>query len=103
MFARLGRWCHDRRGVVVILWVAVLLVGGIVLGGVGTNTKSEFELPNVESKQGSDILDRNFGGQGAGFGGTIVFRSDRPVTDPAVREPLETFFDEVDDHRPTSR
>ena len=77
MFARLGRWCHDRRGVVVILWIAVLLVGGGVLGSVGTNTKSEFELPNVESKQGSDILDRNFGGQGAGFGGTIVVRSDR--------------------------
>ena len=96
MFARLGRWCHDRRGVVVIAWVVVLLAGGIALGAVGTETKSEFELPNVESKQGSDILDRDFGGQGAGFGGTIVVRSDRPVTDPAVREPLEKFFDEVD-------
>jgi RND superfamily putative drug exporter len=82
--------------VVVISWVAVLLVGGIVLGGVGTQTKSEFELPNVESKQGSDILERDFGGQGAGFGGTIVVRSDRDVTDPAVQQPLESFFEKVD-------
>ncbi len=96
MFARLGRFCHDRRGLVVIGWVLLLVVGGVVLSGVGTKTKSEFELPNVESKVGSDILERDFGGQGAGFGGTIVFRSEQGVTGAPVRQPMERFLDEVD-------
>jgi RND superfamily putative drug exporter len=97
VFARLGRWCHDHRRAVIVLWVAAVILGGIVLGAVGKQSKSQFELPNVESKKGSDILDANFGGQGAGFGGNIVFRADRSVNDPSVKGPMTKFFAAVDD------
>ena len=40
-------------------------------------------LPDVESKTGFDILDQNFGGQGTGQPGTIVFRAEQGV-DPAL-------------------
>lgn len=96
MFARLGRWCHDRRWAVVGLWVAAVVVGGIVLSSVGTKTEAQFELPNVESKTGSDILEQHFGGQGAGFGGTIVFQADRAVTDPSIKGPMTDFLAAVD-------
>ncbi|MBV9953313.1 MAG: MMPL family transporter [Acidimicrobiia bacterium] len=97
MFARLGRWCHDHRRAVIVLWVASVILGGVVLGVVGKQSKSQFELPNVESKKGSDILDANFGGQGAGFGGNIVFRADRSVKDPSVKGPMTKFLAAVDD------
>src|SRR4051794_38671019 len=97
VFARLGRWCHDHRRAVILLWVAVVLVGGGILGAVGKQSKSQFELPNVESKKGSDILDASFGGQGAGFGGNIVFRADRSVNDPSVEAPMTKFLAAVDD------
>jgi len=95
MFARLGGWCHDRRRVVVAAWLlGVLLLGG-VLGAWGTNTKSQFEAPPGESKRGSEILDQYFGGQGAGFGGRLVFRSERGFQDPAVQKPLSDFLAKV--------
>jgi RND superfamily putative drug exporter len=95
VFSRLGPWCHDRRKLVVGLWLAVLVLGGIVSGAVGSGFRDEFNLPDVESKHGFDILDANFGGQGTGAVGTIVFRAPQGVDDPSVREPMQRLFDEV--------
>jgi RND superfamily putative drug exporter len=97
VFARIGRWCFQRRKLVVVAWVAVLIVGGAVLSSVGTNSRSEFELPDVESRRGTDILEEDFGGQGAGITGTIVFQADQGVDDPAVRSAMEDLFAKVDD------
>jgi RND superfamily putative drug exporter len=97
VFARLGRWCFQRRKAVVALWIVVLIVGGIILGAVGTSSRSEFELPDVESRRGTDILEDDFGGQGAGITGTIVFRADQGVDDPQVRSAMEDLFTKVED------
>ncbi len=97
MFARIGRWCFQRRKLVVVAWVAVLIVGGAVLGSVGTSSRSEFELPNVESRRGTDILEDDFGGQGAGISGTIVFKAAQGVDDPQVRSAMDDLFATVDD------
>jgi RND superfamily putative drug exporter len=97
VFARIGRWCFQRRKLVVLLWIAVLFVGGGILSSVGTSSRSEFELPDVESRRGTDILEDDFGGQGAGITGTIVFRADQGVDDPEVRSAMEDLFAKVDD------
>jgi RND superfamily putative drug exporter len=97
VFARLGPWCHDHRKLVLALWIAALLViGGIGFGG-GGSFRDEFNLPNVESRDGFDILDEEFGGQGTGVIGTIVFRADQGVDDPDVRAAMEELFAEVAD------
>jgi putative drug exporter of the RND superfamily len=95
VFARLGPWCHDHRKRVLGLWILVLVLGGVVSSSVGGDFRDEFNLPNVESRDGIDILDENFGGEGAGVVGTIVFRADQGVDDPAVQEPMQALFDEV--------
>ncbi len=96
MFAHLGRWCYRRRRTVVLLWVAAFVVGGALLGAVGTVSRSEFTLPDVESRTGFDILEEHFGGQGTGQTGTIVFRADQGVDDPAVRAAMEQLFAQID-------
>ena len=95
MFGRLGSWCHDRRRVVLGLWVAILVAGFALSSAVGSGFRDEFNLPDVESKTGFDILEQSFGGQGTGPVGTIVFQADQGVDDPAVRSAMEALFGRV--------
>ena len=96
MFARLGSWCFRRRKTVVVAWIVGLVVFGGVMSAAGTESRSEFELPNVESRRGNDIFDEHFGGQGSGLTAPIVFQADQGVDDPEVRQAMEEFFAEVD-------
>jgi putative drug exporter of the RND superfamily len=94
VFARLGTWCHDRRKLVLGLWVALFLIGGAAQGA-GSAFRDEFNLPDSESKTGFDILDEHFGGQGTGITGTIVFQAEQGVDDPEVERQMEALFDET--------
>ena len=96
MYRRLGSWCFRRRKTVVALWLLVLVVGGVAAGAVGPHFATNMELPNVESRQGLDILESQMGGAGAGIEGTIVFRSEAGFDDPAVRQPLIDFLAKVE-------
>jgi putative drug exporter of the RND superfamily len=97
VFARLGRWCYRHRFVVIGLWLAVAVVGGGVLSSIGTKTRTEFSLPDVESRRGIEILDEHFGGQGAGWGGSIVFLAEQGVDDPVVQVAMQELFVAVDE------
>ena len=95
MFARLGPWCHDRRWFVLIGWVLALFVLNGIAGGVGSAFRDDLNLPDVESRDGFDLLDEQFGGQGTGYTGTIVFRAEQGVDDPEVQEQMQELFDLV--------
>jgi RND superfamily putative drug exporter len=73
----------------------VLVLGGVLSGAVGSAFRDEFNLPDVESRSGFDVLDDQFGGQGTGIVGTIVFRADQGVDDPEVRAQMQALFDRV--------
>ena len=75
MFGKLGARCHDRRRLVLGFWIGLLVFSNVIAGAIGSGFRDEFDLPNVESARGFDILDEEFGGQGAGQTGTIVFRA----------------------------
>ena len=95
MFARLGPWCHDRRRLVLALWIGALVVVNGISGSLGEDYKQDFSLPGAESTDGFDILDERFGGQGAGQLGTIVFHAEQGVDDPAVQTAMTALFDSV--------
>ena len=57
MFSRLGPWCHDHRRLVLGVWIGLLVLIGATAGAVGSASRDEFSLPNVESRHGFDILD----------------------------------------------
>jgi putative drug exporter of the RND superfamily len=82
MLKRLAEASFRRRRRVVLFWILGIVVLGSVMGAVGTGYRSDFTLPDVESRQGIDILDDRFGGLGAGQVGSIVFEADVGVDDP---------------------
>src|SRR5436309_6712173 len=88
MLGRLGRWCHTHRVLVVAVWILALVGFGAASGAVGNGFSTKFELPNVESARGFDLLDAHFGGRGSGQTGQIVFRADAGVQDPAVKSAM---------------
>ncbi len=96
MLARLGRWCHAHPVRVLLAWIAALVVLGGVMGSTGSDFRSEFTLPDVESARGFDIIDANFDGTGGGQTGSIVFRAEQGVTDPEVEQAMTAYFAEVD-------
>jgi putative drug exporter of the RND superfamily len=95
MLKRLAEVCFRRRRRVLLLWILGIVVLGALMGAVGSGYSSDFTLPDVESKRGIDLLDDQFGGQGAGQVGNIVFEADSGIEDPEVRRVIEPFLDEV--------
>jgi putative drug exporter of the RND superfamily len=95
MLKRLAEVCFRRRRRVLLLWVLGIVVLGALIGAAGSGYSSDFTLPDVESKRGVDLLDDQFGGQGAGQVGNLVFEADTAIEDPDVRGVIEPFLDDV--------
>lgn len=92
MYRALGQWCYRNWKAVMAAWmVAIAAVLGAAIG-VGASFDGAFEVPESESRDGFDALDANFGGLGSGNPGSIVFRTERGVTDPEVQEVMEELF-----------
>jgi RND superfamily putative drug exporter len=91
----MGRACHDHRWRVVFAWLAILVVLAVAMGAKGSGYTSKFSLPDVESQHGFDLLEEDFGGAGAGITGSIVFKADQGVADPAVKAAMEKLFTEI--------
>ena len=81
----------------LLAWVAALFLIGGASGATGSGFTTAFSLPDVESSRGFDIIEEHFGGRGGGNGGTIVFRTDDGVDDPAVQEAMAAFLAEVEE------
>ncbi|MDE0803986.1 MAG: MMPL family transporter, partial [Acidimicrobiales bacterium] len=92
---KVGRWCYRRRGVVVGAWIAVLFIVGGIGQAVGVDFGGDPEAPESESRTGFEILDENFGGTGAGFGGTIVFQAEQGFDAPEVQAAFTEITDEA--------
>jgi len=61
VLSRLGASCYRRRRLVIVLWIVALAVLGGAAGRIGTNFSLQFNLPDVESARGIDVLTETFG------------------------------------------
>jgi RND superfamily putative drug exporter len=95
MFRSLARWCYRRAWLVLGLWLLALVGINAAAGVVGAAFDSSFGSTNNESSRGFDTLERYFPGAGGQLGGSIVFRADAGVNDPAVRAAMTEMFTEV--------
>ena len=82
-----SRWAHvavRRRRAVLGVWVAFLVVLGVLSATVGGDLADRFTIPGTESQAALDLLEERFPSQ-AGDTAQIVVRADSGVDDPAVR------------------
>jgi RND superfamily putative drug exporter len=95
--SRIGGWCFDHRIAAVGIWLTGLAA---VLGAavaIGPAYDAVLDLPDSDSADGFAVLDEHFAELGAGTqSGTIVFRADQGVADPAVRAAMDGLFALVD-------
>lgn len=56
LLARLARGCLRHRWIVIGSWLVLLVGVNIAAGAVGPNYRTDFTLPDSESKQVQDVL-----------------------------------------------
>ena len=95
MLKRLGIIAHARRRVVVAAWLAAIIALAVAMSTVGSKFSTQFNLPDVESAQGFDLLAERFGGEESGRSGTLVVQAEQGFTD-AQRDALNIFFAQLD-------
>src|SRR6476619_2266822 len=92
MLARIARTCFRHRWRVVIGWVlAIIALGFVGFGIVGDDYRTDFKLPDSETKQVFDFLEAHNPGN-AGFPGQIVFQDPDGVNTPEVEAALTPLF-----------
>ena len=92
MLARLARACVRHRWIVIGTWVALLVGINALAGAVGPDYRTDFTLPDSESKVVQDLLEANDPNR-AGFISQIVAKADQGVDDPEVQATLEQIYD----------
>jgi RND superfamily putative drug exporter len=80
--ARLAGWSYDRRRLVLLLWIVLLVVVSVLSQTVGSNFQDKLNGGHSESQQAQDLLRANFPSQ-AGDSAQVVFRTDTPIKEPA--------------------
>ncbi|MFF9558167.1 MMPL family transporter [Streptomyces albus] len=83
--SRLGRLAFRRRGIVVLLWVALLAIAGAGAAAAPPAASTSFAIPGTEAQKAFDLLDQRFPGADAeGATARVVFKAPHgeKITDP---------------------
>ncbi len=92
--ARMARVCVRHRWIVIGAWVALLVLANGISGAVGPDYRTDFTLPDSESKQVQDLLEQASPDR-AGFSAQIVVKAPEGIDDPEVQSQLQALFDYV--------
>ena len=104
LLARIGAWCFDHRKAAVGIWLVALVAVFGAAAAIGPAYDASTEIPDSESGDGFDVLGRYFADLGAGgASGTIVFRAEQGIDDPAVIAAMEALFATVNAGFPDER
>ena len=92
MLARLARFSHRRRRLMVFAIWLPLTIALTAIGGRLGDYNTDFSLPDSESKQVVDILKGAGLGERGGDTTQIVFTAPQGIDDPEVRQAMEAVF-----------
>jgi RND superfamily putative drug exporter len=97
LLIRISGWCFDHRIAAIGVWVLGLVAVFAAAGAIGPSYDGVLDIPASDSADGFDVLEQHFPDLGVGgLSGTIVFRADQGVDDPAVTAAMEDLFAQVD-------
>ena len=92
---KLAAWCHDRRRLVIGLWVAAFFIAIGLWAGAAGQYSNVFNLPGTESQRTYDLLTERFPQQ-AGDSASVVFAvKDGGVLDAGNRPQIEKVRAEI--------
>ena len=80
----LARWCFRHRRFVLAIWLIALVVTGGASGAFGSNYAAKFQLPNTQSAQALNLLQKDFPAASGSSDQIVVAVDSGTVTDPAV-------------------
>ncbi|REK89884.1 MMPL family transporter [Streptomyces inhibens] len=89
---KLGRLAFRRRGVVALIWVALLAVAGVGAATASAPAADSFSIPGTEAQRAFDLLDQRFPGANAdGATARVVFKAPagESMKDPANKAAVE--------------
>ncbi|MGP3686624.1 MMPL family transporter [Streptomyces sp. IBSNAI002] len=95
---RLGRGAFRRRGLVALLWVALLFAAGFGAATASAPTSGSFSIPGTEAQRAFDVLDKKFPGMAAdGATARIVIKAPAgaKVTDPETKAQVEKIVEDL--------
>src|SRR5262245_12187316 len=93
MLARLARTCLRHKWLTIGVWVALLVIVNGISGTIGPDYKTDFKLPNSETKQVFDLLQANSPND-AGTSGQIVMKVPQGyANDPAAQAEMKAIGD----------
>ncbi|MGY0233877.1 MMPL family transporter [Longispora urticae] len=89
---RLGRFAFRRRGLVALIWVALVALAGFGAATAAPAASSSFSIPGTEAQKAFDLLDQRFpGGNADGATARVVLKAPagQKVTEPAARAQVD--------------
>ncbi|MFD4247147.1 MMPL family transporter [Streptomyces sp. NPDC058525] len=95
---RLGRGAFRRRGLVALIWVALLFAAGFGAATASAPTSGSFSIPGTEAQKAFDVLDKKFPGMAAdGATARIVIKAPAgaKVTDPETKAQVEKIVEDL--------
>ncbi len=97
MLARLARFAYRHRKLMVFgIWLPLLIIVNMLSSAIGTDYRSEFEMPNSESKRVQDAFSDAGNEEDAGYAAQIVFTAAQGTDDPEVVAAMTDMLAEVD-------
>ncbi|SDG09796.1 putative drug exporter of the RND superfamily [Blastococcus aurantiacus] len=94
LLSRIGAFSHRRRLAVVLVWLAVLVAGGIGAATLSGETSNSFSIPGQESTVAQELITEEFGAGGATVDVAVATPEGSTLTDAensaAVGDLVET-------------